>query len=159
MLAVPGLRSTLGEADAEGFRGWVISADHDGRFTDVYTNMRARVEPGDKVRCRVDTDRAKSNLIGAIHGGYIAAFVDQILFVAPMALQRVPHGGVTLSLSTQFVAPGRPGEPLDAVCEVAGETGKLVFTRGTIEQAFGTVATFEGILRKRSSPWSAPEGS
>jgi hypothetical protein len=38
------------------------------------------------------------------------------------------------------------------VGEVLKETGRLIFVRGTIEQAHGLVASFMGTLRKPSRP-------
>lgn len=141
----------LSAPDAEGFRRWVIPPASAGVFLDIYSGMRARVESDGKVRCRIDTGRAHSNIQGGIHGGYITAFIDETFFVAAQSLGLYMDGGVSVSLSAQFMASGRVGEPLDAVCELMRETGRMLFMRGTVEQD-GVLATFEGVLRKNPRP-------
>jgi acyl-coenzyme A thioesterase PaaI-like protein len=59
-------------------------------------------------------------------------------------------GSVTLDLATQFIGAGRIGQPLDLVCEVLRETGRLVFLRGLVVQEDETVASFTGTVRKPS---------
>ena len=140
-------KAGFGPADADGFQTWALPER--GRFLDIYGTIRCRVEPDGRARCRVETGRAQSNGLGAIHGGFLLAFVDQALFCGPLMSGRLSlPGAVTLSVSTQFIAPGRAGEPLDALTETVGETGRLLFLRGLMVQGDTIVASFEGTLRK-----------
>jgi acyl-coenzyme A thioesterase PaaI-like protein len=59
-------------------------------------------------------------------------------------------GSVTLDLHNQFIGAGQIGEPLDVLCEVMRETGRLVFLRGSVEQGDRLVSSFLGTLRKPS---------
>lgn len=131
--------------DADGFR--LLRAEED-RFHHVYGPVAVRAEGGE-ARCRMMPGRRHTNPFGAIHGGFLTAFADLSLFLGPAILGRLALGpAVTLTLNTQFILPGRTGEPLDAVLAVTGETGRLLFVRGRMEQAADIIATFDGTLRK-----------
>lgn len=136
--------------DAEGFRAFRSGTP--GRFADGFGSIRVRVE-GVRVRCRIETGRAQSNISGNVHGGFIMACVDQVMFCALIALDRLPDGGaVTLQASTNFIGAAAAGMPLDLLVETIGETGRLMFLRGTImqggEQADAVIGSFDGTLRK-----------
>jgi len=135
-----------GTIDADGFR--LFHSGTPGRFFDGFGAIRVRVE-GDRVRCRIDTGRAQSNISDNVHGGFIMACVDQVMFCAMIAIDRLPSGGaVTVECGTRFVGPAKAGLPLDMLVEVVGETGRMLFLRGLIEQAGVTVGSFDGTLRK-----------
>ncbi|USI73610.1 PaaI family thioesterase [Sphingomonas morindae] len=137
------------EPDGEGFVGWRSPRED---FNAVFGLIRARVE-GERVRCRVETGPARANGMDMIHGGFMLAFLDQVLFVAPQALGRVRIGeAVTLAQSSQFLDAGRIDQPLDAVVEILRETGRLLFLRGVMEQEGRLLLSFEGTLRKFSAP-------
>lgn len=141
-----------GDVDAEGFR--TFRSGTPGRFFDGFGAIRVRAE-GDRVRCRIETGRAQSNISDNVHGGFIMACVDQVLFCAMIAIDRLPAGGaVTLQCGTQFVGAAKAGRPLDMLVEVVGETGRMLFLRGLIEQDGVTVGSFDGTLRKVR--WAAP---
>jgi uncharacterized protein (TIGR00369 family) len=115
--------------------------------------MLTRIEEGvdgtRRARLRMFPERRHSNLLEAVHGGVTLALIDISLFAAMRTLLAGDAAGsVTLDLSTQFIGSGRVGEPLDAVVEVLRETGRLVFLRGLVEQGSGTVAAFNGTIRK-----------
>ncbi|HEX8447763.1 MAG TPA: PaaI family thioesterase [Sphingomonas sp.] len=132
--------------DDEGFRLFRPAAQ--GRFLDSFGAIRVRVE-GDRVRCRVATGRPQSNISDNVHGGFLMAFVDQVMFCALLAVDRLPRGGaVTLQAGVTFIGPARAGSPVDALVEVVGETGRMLFLRGMIEQDGVTVTSFDGTLRK-----------
>lgn len=142
-----GERLLLGDrVDGDGYREFRPQAP--GRFLDSFGTIRVRAE-GDRVRCRVETGRGQSNISDDVHGGFMMAFVDQALFCGPPAVDRLPRGGaVTVQAGVSFVAPARAGLPMDAVIEIVGETGRMMFLRGLIEQDGRTVASFDGTLRK-----------
>ncbi len=105
-----------------------------------------------RARLRMFPERRHANLLEAVHGGVILALIDISLFAAIRLVTRAdPAGSVTLDLSTQFIAGGRLDIPLDAVCDVLRETRRLVFLRGTVEQAGEVVAAYQGTVRKPSA--------
>jgi len=63
-------------------------------------------------------------------------------------LEVEPAQGVTLDVSAHFVTAANGDQPLDAVIELSNETRRMVFLRGTIEQAGVVVLTFMTIYRK-----------
>ena len=133
--------------DADGFSLW--RAPEEGRFLDSFGPLRVRAEGEERVRCRVTAGRGQSNIADAIHGGFILAYIDQAAFCAPLLLERLPlAGAVTLTASATFIGAGALDEPLDAVVEIVGETGRMMFLRGLVEQGDRRIATFEVTLRK-----------
>ncbi|TZG25192.1 PaaI family thioesterase [Sphingomonas montanisoli] len=122
-----------------------------GRFVDVYGATRYRVEDDRHVRIRFDLDARHTNSKETVHGGYVMALVDQVLFIAPIALgvERVV-GGSTVDSSTQFLAPLRPGKPVDIVVELLRETYRLYFVRGVMEQDGQACVAFTGTVKKKS---------
>lgn len=115
--------------------------------------VREEEVPGGKrqVRLRMFPERRHSNLLDAVHGGVTLALIDISLFSAMrLLLNGDAAGSVTLDLATQFIGAGRIGQPLDSVCEVLRETGRLVFLRGLVVQEDETVASFTGTVRKPS---------
>jgi len=133
--------------DADGFYG--VTFGGDGHNVG-YGRMLARAEGDHVARVRFETGRRAANVVGAVHGGFMLSCLDQALFIGPVRMGRLESAGraVTLSLSTQFLAPGRPDLPLDCVIEIAGETGKLMFLRGQMEQEGRALLTFQATLRK-----------
>jgi len=103
----------------------------------------------DKSRLRMFPERKHENLQGIVHGAVTLALIDISLFTTMHTLGSGNAGpSVTLELSTQFVGPGDPSRPLDAVTEIVRETGSLVFVRGEVVQGESAVAAFSGIVRK-----------
>lgn len=136
--------------------GW-ISAERprDGRFSDQFAGIAVRVEGEARARVRMPVGEAQANIGGSVHGGFLMALADQSLFIAPAALGRLPAWGVTLNLAMTFIGTGSigvPGQPqaVDVIVDIVGETGRLLFLRGLMEQDGRTVATFDGTVRKFS---------
>jgi uncharacterized protein (TIGR00369 family) len=110
--------------------------------------VRPEGKNGARVRM-LETAAHHSNLQGKVHGGVTLALIDIAMFATiHTVLSGDAAGAVTLDLHNQFVGAGSIGEPLDVVCEVMKETGRLVFVRGTVEQDATLVANFIGTLRK-----------
>ncbi len=139
-------------ADAAAWR----AVKSPGGFNAIFDNLRFRVDPDGRARCRVDTGPAQDNTNGAIHGGFFLALADQVVFIGAAALGRMPGHAVTLQAGVTFVGRGIVGLPVDALVEVTGETGRMVFVRGLFEQEGRTIGSFEAVLRKRSA---APAGA
>lgn len=134
--------------------GWFTwNLDDDSCFnTAGLGRMIIRREGERSARVRLlELERRHSNMHGNVHGGVTLAFIDVAMFAAIYTvLGPAVSGAVTLDLHNQFIGAGRIGQPLDAVCEVMHETGRLAFLRGTAEQGDTLVSSFLGTLRKRS---------
>jgi acyl-coenzyme A thioesterase PaaI-like protein len=142
-----------GMVDEDGFRAFHSGTP--GRFFDGFGPIGVRVE-GDRVRCRIATGHGQSNIAGNVHGGFIMACVDQVMFCALIAIGRLPAGGaVTLQAATHFIGAAQAGAPIDLIVEILSETGRMLFVRGTIEQADALIGSFDGTLRKVRGPVAA----
>lgn len=152
MIAQHPLAPVADGPDADGFTGWTFPGDG---YNAVLGRMATRGEGRDTIRVRAVTGTARANVGGTLHGGFLLAVVDQAIFVGPTAIGRLTFGtAVTLSVSTQFLAPGRTDVPLDCVVEIVGETRRLLFLRGQLEQGDTVVLTFQATLSKRASSGS-----
>jgi len=123
------------------------------RFNPLVMGKLITRREGDRAaRVRMlSTETRHSNLHSNIHGAVTLALIDIGMFTTIFTvLDRDAAGSVTLDLNCQFIGSGKVGEPLDMVCEVMKETGRLVFLRGTVEQEHGLVASFLGTIRKPS---------
>lgn len=110
--------------------------------------MKVKPEGKGKARLRLAMQESFGNISGNVHGGFLLALVDQALFVGP-EIGGVPIlGGVTVDVTSQFLAPVTIGLPVDAVTEVLRETGRMLFVRGQIEQNGEAKLAFTGTLRK-----------
>ncbi|MEW4447865.1 PaaI family thioesterase [Qipengyuania sp. JC766] len=122
------------------------------RFNAVALGPLRLRQDGDKARLRLMPEQRHTNLQEMIHGAVTLSLIDVALFAAMHALRQSDAGmGVTLELSTQFIAAGRTDMPLDAVVEVLRETGRLMFLRGQVVQGEDddhVVASFSGLIRK-----------
>ena len=139
------------QAGDDGWYTWNVGDDT--RFNGATLGDLWVRQEGERVRLRMQTEQRHTNLQDMVHGAITLALIDVSLFAGMHILGEGESGfAVTLELSTQFVGPGKSGEPLDAVVEIVRETGRLMFLRGDVEQAGpgGThrVAAFSGIVRK-----------
>ncbi len=138
--------------DHPGWLDWDL--EDDTRFNAVgLGRMILRCEGERSARVRLlDVERRHSNLHGNVHGGVTLAFIDVAMFATTFSvLGSEIYGAVTLDLHNQFIGAGQIGKPLDVVCEVMRETGRMVFLRGTVEQDDNLVSSFLGTLRKPSA--------
>ncbi|MGB3722862.1 MAG: PaaI family thioesterase [Pacificimonas sp.] len=128
--------------------GWSTWREMDeGRFSDTIGPVYFRENASGGYDCRSLTDKSHSNMQGFLHGGYLMAFIDQVMFAcARPALS----GGraVTLTCNTEFVGAGTFGEPLDGSGEIVRSTGRTVFLRGLVTQGGETICGWSGVLRK-----------
>jgi acyl-coenzyme A thioesterase PaaI-like protein len=142
---------TMGFRPRQLADGWLCRpANAEGHFQDVLGEVHCRVDADGKARIRVFPTLAHSNFRGGLHGGFVLTLIDHVLFIGPavLGIQKV-LGGATIDIATQFFAPLLP-EPVDAVIEVMRETGRLVFTRGVIEQNGVIAAAFSATTKKLS---------
>jgi uncharacterized protein (TIGR00369 family) len=137
--------------DHPGWMEWTLRDEN--RFNAFLGPILVRAED-DVARVRMVPDRQHSNLRDQVHGGALLGFIDCALFAGARGLGVLQAGGaVTLDLSTQFIAGGSLGEPLEARVELLRETGRLLFLRGLVVQDTSPIiASFTATLRKSSMP-------
>ncbi len=130
--------------------GWYECPTPDtGRFIDIYGPLRIHRDGPATARIRFTPAPHHRNLIGTVHGGFLMAVVDQVLFLGPAALGvKQVRGAVTVDASVQFFASVRTEAPFDAVVELLRETRRTVFVRGLIEQEGAPAVNFTGTVRK-----------
>lgn len=138
------------QPDADGF----YAKDFAGPgFNATFGRVLCRPEGENLARVRIATGAERANPHGALHGGFLLAYLDQAVFVGPITLGRLPmNGAVTLNFATQFVGAGRADVPLDCMVEIVSETGKLLFLRGQMEQEGHVVLSYQATLRKLGPP-------
>ena len=124
--------------------------------------MLVRREGEDSARCRILPVRHLTNNGGNVHGGAVLGMIDVALFAGAFMVRGInAMGAATVDVSCQFIGPGNPDKPLDAVVQVLRETRRLGFLRGLIVQGEGDeetlVASFTGTVRKPTSHSGAPQ--
>ncbi len=131
-----------------GWSEWV--SDEEDRFLSVLGDVLVKGEAASSARVRMIPLKRHSNLADGLHGGALLAFLDVALFAATHQLGVDGGGtGVTVDMQVQMTAPGRIGEPLDAVVELFREGGRLAFLRGIVEQEGDhKVAAFSAVIKK-----------
>jgi uncharacterized protein (TIGR00369 family) len=131
--------------------GWVRWQFNDpDRFNEIVLGTTlARAEDDNHARVRILPHRRLTNAADNVHGGATLALIDVSLFATVQLLRGIDGAGsVTLGIDTQFIGPGDPVRPLDAVVEILRETGRLVFLRGLVVQDDDLVASFAASIRK-----------
>ena len=129
-------------------KGWHTWRDMDqGRFSDTIGPVYFRQDPDGGIECRSLTDRSHSNMQGYLHGGYLMAFIDQLMFAIARPLL-VEGPAVTLSCTTDFIGAGRVGAPVDGSGDILRGGGKTIFLRGLVTQDGETLCRWSGILKK-----------
>jgi acyl-coenzyme A thioesterase PaaI-like protein len=143
----------LSPEETDGQPGWYTwnMIDRTRFNTQVLGEMWVRAE-GDKCRLRMFPERRHTNLADMVHGAVTLGLTDIALFAT---MHMIGHGdagpSVTVELSSQFVGPGDPTLPLDAVTEITQETGRMMFARGQCVQGDQIVTNYSGIVRKMKS--------
>ncbi|MBO6826114.1 MAG: PaaI family thioesterase [Sneathiella sp.] len=88
-------------------------------------------EEGGQIIRAFRPDNRHLNGLGYVHGGMLMSFADSAL------ARTVFHGsrkrGVTLKMNSEFLMPARPGEWVEAHCELVRETRSLAFVRGELK--------------------------
>lgn len=86
------------------------------------------------------------NYAGNLHGGMLMSFADLAMgMTAWRATGSKPHA--TIELNIQFVGTVRPGEFVEAQCEVVRAARSLVFMQAKIFVGTRIVATANGIWK------------
>jgi acyl-coenzyme A thioesterase PaaI-like protein len=148
----PGVDAALFRCEADpASPAWVRwSLDDKTRFNGQFGDFQTRRD-GDRAIVRMQPHAALGNMSGNVHGGAVMTFIDMAMFVGAEVLGVKALRGVTVDLNVQFVGGGDLVRPIDTVIQITRETGRLLFIRGTVEQAGDMVASYIGILRKPSA--------
>jgi uncharacterized protein (TIGR00369 family) len=88
-----------------------------------------------------------ANLGGVVHGGVLMAFADVIL--GTVAYRAAGRPGVSIRLVTDFLAPARPGDWLEARARVVRATRSVMFMAGELTVADAVVMTATGTYKLR----------
>ena len=103
-----------------------------------------------QARCIMELGPQHLNRQGMLHGGLAATLLDSAMG-ATGSLSVDPDGRhpfTTLSLTVNYVAPGRPGR-VEAAGRIAGGGRSTLFIEGTLRHQDGTlIATATGVFRK-----------
>ncbi|MGB0438940.1 MAG: PaaI family thioesterase [Paracoccaceae bacterium] len=106
--------------------------------------------PDGRARCWLDLDARHLNRHGVLHGGIASMLLDSAsgatgsLSVDPTG--RAPF--LTVSLTTQFIAPGMPGR-VTAVGQFTGGGRSLQYISAELHHADGTlIATSNGVFKR-----------
>lgn len=109
------------------------------------------VSAGDSARCWLDLTEGHTNRHGVMHGGIGATLLDNAMG-ATASLTVDPTGRtpfLTISLTTQFVAPAHAGTRVTAQAHVTGGGTSLLFIAATLRDgAGGLVATATGVFKR-----------
>ena len=100
--------------------------------------------------CRLDLDDRHLNRQGMLHGGLAATLLDSAMGATGSLTVDASgrHPFTTLSLTVNYVAPGRPGT-VEARGRVTGGGRSTLFIEGALRHQDGTlIATATDVFRK-----------
>lgn len=115
-----------------------------------------------RARCTLDVTEHHGNRHDGFHGGLAAVMLDNAMSAtASLSVDASGrHPFATISMHTQFLAPGRIGSRLTATGRVTGGGRSIVFVDGELVDEAGTlIATASGAFKRSRSatPADAPE--
>lgn len=123
-----------GETGAQQLIGWVVV-----------------LHAGSGVRLVLDVEERHTNRHGMLHGGIMAMLLDSAsgytgsFHFDPETLPQM----LSLSMTTQYLAPARQGERVVATGRVTGGGRSTLFVTAELRNAAGTlVATSTGVYRR-----------
>jgi uncharacterized protein (TIGR00369 family) len=91
-----------------------------------------------------------ANGAGAVHGGMLMTLADQV-FGASVQKAALGAKVVTVSLTTQFVAPAQIGVWIEGEAEIVRQTRSLVFVTGQLFQNGKAVLMASGIWKRMAA--------
>lgn len=98
---------------------------------------------------RVVPNAACANVMGGLHGGFLAACAEQSLFLPLYLHGRCSRGGiVVIDFHLSYLAGGDLSTPIVAKLELLRETGRMGFVRGTLWQGDKALVSYSGTVRK-----------
>lgn len=131
------------------FAGWTQWRGlHRNRFSELIGAHYYRTREDGSIECAMPAEEKHLNGLGYLHGGFLMAFIDQVMFAIARPRLSATVGAVTLSCDTHFLGSGVAGKNIHGTGEILRETGKLMFIRGLLTQGDNSVCAFTGTLRK-----------
>ncbi|WP_269620306.1 PaaI family thioesterase [Zhongshania sp. BJYM1] len=102
-----------------------------------------------KAEALFETNSGSQNGQNGLHGGFLAARAEQVLYLPLYVNRSVALGRVVIiDMNLQYVAGGTVGVPLLAEVELIQETGRMGFTRGLLKQEGRVLTSFTSTIRK-----------
>lgn len=134
--------------------GWLRWTDPvPGTFLDSIGPSYSRGDGAGRAVVMLETSPSHANRLGALHGGFLAAFADHAYFAGLVAMGRPEQArGVTVDLGMQYCGSGEIGPHLRADVELLRETGRLMFLRLTISQDDELIVASTATVRKAPTP-------
>ncbi len=133
----------MSDAPPEGFK---LMRDQ-SPFVDKVGPIYGRRDEG-HWRLAFHAGHEHTNGNGVVHGGMLVTLVDQLFGI--FAYLAADRGRVaTVSLHSDFVAPGRAGDWIEARGEVTRRSQSLVFIRGALVSGDRTLMTASGTWKIR----------
>lgn len=112
----------------------------------------SHLEKGEgSVRLALHTTKAHANQGGWVHGGVLTGLLDMALGAAVVTTLRENEWTATMSLTTDFLRPAKPGTRIVAVARVDRRGRLAAFPSGEILDDDGTV------LARATGVWAVRE--
>ena len=92
-------------------------------------------------------DARHRNTAGTVHGGMLMTFADFALCLTA-TWDQPGEKCVTVSCNIEFVAPGRPGDLIEASGEVVRRTKSLTFVRGQVYADDRILLNYSAIVKR-----------
>ena len=92
-------------------------------------------------------DTRHRNTAGTVHGGMLMTFADFALCLTA-TWDQPGEKCVTVSCNSEFVAPGRPGDLIEASGEVVRRTKSLTFVRGQVYADDRILLNYSAIVKR-----------
>ncbi len=116
-------------------------------FEELVGPLCFKEEPDGRVRFAFEAQPKHANTAGQIHGGMLMTFADFALCLA--AIHGLPgERCVTVSLSSEFTAPGQVGDFIESTAEVVRRARSLTFVRGMVTAGDRTLLNYSGIVKR-----------
>ncbi|MBX3561243.1 MAG: PaaI family thioesterase [Sphingomonas sp.] len=125
---------------------WTWDLPRDGGYYANVGKLLVRADGPGRALFRMFPDDSHRNLEGGVHGGALMTFIDMAMFAGGTLATGTAVMGVTLDCHVRFLAPVRPGSPIDAEVEVLRQSGRTLFVQGRVIQDGETVASYTGGL-------------
>jgi uncharacterized protein (TIGR00369 family) len=104
-----------------------------------------RRQDGDGWRYALRVEAGHRNGAGGMHGGALAAFLDEVAGTVASDLAGRRH--VTVQMAINFLRPVAAGEVLEARCAILAVTGSMTFVDAKAFVADALVATASLVLK------------
>ena len=131
--------------------------EYDDPFEDLVGPFGYKVEDG-RICFAFQADERHLNTGGTLHGGILMTFADFALCLTAV-WDQPGERCVTVSCHSDFVAPGMPGDLIEASGEVVRRTRSLAFVRGQLAAGGRVLLTYSGIVKRIPGTEAAPTGA